>query len=639
MRYPGGRAFHLPGDPMPAPAAFVPPDPGRYTVDLRGVGELGLTPDHVAALLMGDPGWTGQPIRLLTDDSGFAQRLADLLQVPVATPAGTFAPRTTRQGTLTLRLARIEQVDPPRHITDVSAPPGASVFRADLDDGTRAVFKPETYKGSHQIRAEVAAYRVSELLGFRLVPTTTLTTTAAEGPGSLQRFAEGTTEGRQTYQYTTLETQRMAVLDYVIGNLDRNLGNYLTGTNGELIAIDHGLAFPEHAVNEIMSDFIRDHLGARLDPDVARAVAEVAPAELRSMLLSTGLSPAAVDLAVARLVEIQERGMITGEAWAGELIDSAQREIRKDQPLPPPLPPVAPDPVEVLLQGLLDDSVAYQGGRAFFAPGDPLRDPAHRVPNHPDAYTVEARGALGEVRVDTLLLDVEHVAWLVEADDNWDWAAEQPIRLVANVSDDYARRLSDRLGVVIYVTTRDDQTGEIGTTRAYVPWHRPPSLDRLEPPRRIDVDDVPSGSHQPSGFTNQQPERLNDELEVMERNGVVPTVPGTPEFDAMISTGDGRIKWVVMADGEFRVAPHTVNEEEISHAAIAGGGEVRAAGQANVAGSSEAGYFGLDIDNHSGHYFHDVPHDADAVVQDGVAAFGGYGVPDNFERNPIRGPG
>lgn len=525
-------------------------------------------------------------------------------------------------------------------------------FLAVLDDGTRAVFKP-TLGEQHQLREhitrhlgrrEVAASRVDEMFGFGLVPTTTMIDDnwtdpgpVTHPPGSLQRFVENAREGWQTHQYTTLETQRTAVLDYIIGNLDRNIGNYLTGPNGELIAIDHNLAFPEHAFNAIMSDFIRDHLGAHLDPEVARAVAEVAPAELRTMLLSTGLSPAAVDLAVARLVEIQEHGMITGEAWAGKLIDSAQREIRRDQPLPPPLPPVAPDPVEELLQDLLDDSVAYQGGRALFAPGDPFRDPAHRVPNHPDAYTIEARSVHGDVRVDTLLLDAEHVAWLVEADDNWDWADEQPLRLVANVNDEFARRLTDRLGVIMFVTTRDDETGELGATRTYVPRHHPPSLDPLQPPRQIDEPAL--DSHQPSGFTNQQPERLNDELEVMRRNGVVPTVPGTPEFDTMISSGDGRLKWVVMADGEFRVAPHNVNEEEISHAAIAGGGKVRAAGQANVAGSSEAGYFGLDIDNHSGHYFHDVPHDADAVVQDGVAAFGRYGVPDNFERNPIRGPG
>jgi hypothetical protein len=652
VRYPGGRVFHLPGDPMPAPAAFVPPDPGRYTVDLRGVAELGLTPDHVAAILLGDQGWTGQPIRLLTDDDGFAQHLANLLQVPVTTPADTFAPRIPQQGPPTLRLARIEHVDPPRRITEVPGPPGASVFRAHLDDGTRAIYKPEVYTSSHQMHAEVAAYRVSELFGFGLVPTTTVAEDDGSlGPGSLQRFAENASEGQPTYRYTALETQRMAVLDYLIGNLDRHMGNYLTGPDGELIAIDHGLAFPEHAGNAIMSDFVRDHLGALPDPEVAqaiaevaRAVSEVAPAELRTVLLSTGLSPTAVDLAVARLVEIQEHGRITGEAWAGTFIDSAWREIQKNQPLPPPLPPAAADPVEELLQGLLDDSVAYEGGRALFAPGDPLRDPAHRVPKHPDAYTVEARSAHGEVRVDTRLLDVEHVAWLVEADSRWNWEGQQPVRLVANVNDEFTRRLADRLGVEVYVTTRDDETGELGRTRACVPWHRPPVPDRLEPPRQIHVNEPvfdrgDGDTHQPSGFPNQQPERLDDELAVMQRNGVAPTVPGTPEFDAMISSGDGRLKWVVMADGEFRVAPHDVDQDEISHAAIAGGGAVRAAGTANVAGSSEAGYFGLDIDNHSGHYFHDVAHDADAVVQDGVAAFGRYGVPDNFERNPIRGPG
>ncbi|WP_116198752.1 hypothetical protein [Amycolatopsis circi] len=143
--------------------------------------------------------------------------------------------------------------------------------------------------------------------------------------------------------------------------------------------------------------------------------------------------------------------------------------------------------------------------------------------------------------------------------------------------------------------------------------------------------------HRGRTFGNQQPESLDAEREVMRRNGVTPTTPGTSEFDAMINSGDGQLKWVVTDSGELRVAPHTVNGGEISHAAIADGGRVRAAGQANVAGGSDAGCFGLEIDNHSGHCFHGVAHDGDAVIQEGVDAFGRYGVPDTWERSPVGG--
>ncbi|MBB4906428.1 WXG100-like domain-containing protein [Actinophytocola algeriensis] len=469
VRYPGGRVFHLPGDPMPAPAAPVPPDPARYTVDLRGVGVLGLTPDHVAAILLADPGWTGQPIRLLTDGNDFAQHLANLLQVPVGTPAGTVAPRISLQGPPDLRLAPIEHVDPPRHITALSAPPGATVLRADLDDGRRGVYKAEADTSAHQVAAEVAAYRLSELVGFGLVPTTTAVEGPGEGPGSLQRFAENSTEGRQTSEYSMLETQRMAVLDYVVGNLDRNMGNYLTGPDGELIAIDHGLAFPEHAFDGIMSDFVRDHLGARLDPEVASAVAAVTTAELRTMLLGTGLSPAAVDGAVARLAEIREHGAITGEAWAGELIDSAAEVIRNDQP--PPLPPVETDPVEALLYGLFDDSVPLPGGRSFLGPDDP----APEVAGEDGAFTVDVAGGSAGVRVGSYLLDADHLTWLIGADRNWDWDGGQPVRLRAAVDADFAQRLADRLGVVVYVGDREFTPGT------------PPLLhDHLAPPRELD---------------------------------------------------------------------------------------------------------------------------------------------------------
>ena len=38
--------------------------------------------------------------------------------------------------------------------------------------------------------------------------------------------------------------QLLAILDVIIGNLDRNLGNILVGEN-QIVAIDHGLSFPD----------------------------------------------------------------------------------------------------------------------------------------------------------------------------------------------------------------------------------------------------------------------------------------------------------------------------------------------------------------------------------------------------------
>jgi hypothetical protein len=47
---------------------------------------------------------------------------------------------------------------------------------------------------------------------------------------------------------------------------------------------------------------------------------------------------------------------------------------------------------------------------------------------------------------------------------------------------------------------------------------------------------------------------------------------------------------------------------------------VQAAGEANVAGSKPDGYFGLDIDNHSGHFQPDM--DSLQVGRDAFSEFG-----------------
>ncbi|MFF9819838.1 hypothetical protein [Streptomyces sp. NPDC014006] len=48
--------------------------------------------------------------------------------------------------------------------------------------------------------------------------------------------------------------------------------------------------------------------------------------------------------------------------------------------------------------------------------------------------------------------------------------------------------------------------------------------------------------------------------------------------------------------------PKTVMQEELSHPVLCGGGAVRAAGEAELAGGNGQ-YFGLRIDSRSGHYY------------------------------------
>jgi hypothetical protein len=199
---------------------------------------------------------------------------------------------------------------------------GDAAFIADLDDGTRGVYRPVSGENVGDLgRRELAASRLDQMLGFDRVPTTAMID-GPRGPGTLQVFAEGAGPSRPAEDYPLVQRHQMAVLDYLAGNTDRHPGTYLTGQDGSVIAVDHGFSFPDGTRDPIRSDFVRDHLNQPLDPSVVSAVRGVDPAHLRQMLRYSGLSDMAIDLSVARLEEVQHHGMITGDSWPGKLVDA-----------------------------------------------------------------------------------------------------------------------------------------------------------------------------------------------------------------------------------------------------------------------------------------------------------------------------
>ena len=101
-------------------------------------------------------------------------------------------------------------------------------------------------------------------------------------------------------------------------------------------------------------------------------------------------------------------------------------------------------------------------------------------------------------------------------------------------------------------------------------------------------------------YSNRYPNELAGELALAERLGVKVAAPGTAAFDEAIATG--RVKWAVLKDGRLVVMPKWVAGQEIKHSVLSGGEPVRAAGEAEIAGSS-GHYFGLEIDGQSGHFF------------------------------------
>ncbi len=149
-----------------------------------------------------------------------------------------------------------------------------------------AVYKPEAGErplwdfppGLHA--REVAAFLLSEHLGWHLVPPTLTRHDAPAGVGSLQWFVEN--DGAH---YFTLHEQastshdalrRLAVFDVLTNNTDRKAGHVLRDADGRVWGIDHGLCFAaEPKLRTVIWDFAGEEIDERLLADVEPLTKEV----------------------------------------------------------------------------------------------------------------------------------------------------------------------------------------------------------------------------------------------------------------------------------------------------------------------------------------------------------------------------
>lgn len=139
-------------------------------------------------------------------------------------------------------------------------------------------------------KREVAAYELSEQLGFCLVPTTVARHAAPMGPGSVQAFVPA--QFAEHY-FTIREREDLAgplrqlcAFDLVANSADRKGGHCLIDLAGRIWAIDNGLTFHEEfKVRTVLWDFA----GEPLPSDVAEAITafiDDGPTERLSDLLS-----------------------------------------------------------------------------------------------------------------------------------------------------------------------------------------------------------------------------------------------------------------------------------------------------------------------------------------------------------------
>ena len=115
---------------------------------------------------------------------------------------------------------------------------------------------------------EVAAYVLSESLGFHFVPFTLLRPDGPHGPGSLQQFVDYDVEYHY-FNFTPEDRQKLrpvALFDLLANNADRK-GSHVLFENGtgKLYAIDHGICF--HEQNKLRT-VIWDFAGQEIPEDL-----------------------------------------------------------------------------------------------------------------------------------------------------------------------------------------------------------------------------------------------------------------------------------------------------------------------------------------------------------------------------------
>jgi uncharacterized repeat protein (TIGR03843 family) len=184
---------------------------------------------------------------------------------------------------------------------------------------TLAIYKPQRGerplwdfpRGTLGMR-EVAAYLVSEALGWGFIPPTVL----RQGPyglGSVQFYIHAQEDDHFfTIQHDPAHTEelvRLAAFDVVANNADRKSGHCLVDHDGRLWAIDNALTFhDEPKLRTVIWDFAGEPLPAGVLADLGdlrEALADGAPL---SQALGVLLSDAEISALRRRLVRLIRAG-------------------------------------------------------------------------------------------------------------------------------------------------------------------------------------------------------------------------------------------------------------------------------------------------------------------------------------------
>jgi len=161
-------------------------------------------------------------------------------------------------------------------------------------------------------RREVAAYLLSEGLGWAIVPETVVRCDAPLGAGSLQRFVDA--DFSVTY-FDLLDDAKyrdalvtVATFDILANNADRKAGHLLLDRGGRLWGIDNALTFhPAPKIRTVIWDFAGEEIPQSLLASIQR-VAAGDPSIISS--ISPYLTGAEIGSLVSRAAALAEVGRL-----------------------------------------------------------------------------------------------------------------------------------------------------------------------------------------------------------------------------------------------------------------------------------------------------------------------------------------
>ena len=163
-------------------------------------------------------------------------------------------------------------------------------------------FPAETLAGR-----EVAAFLVSEALGWDLVPPTVFRPDGPLGPGSLQVHVTHDPKHHYfTFDAGTRELLRqVALFDLLVNNADRKGGHILLGDEAKLWLIDHGLSFhADPKLRTVVWDFVGEDFPSELLQDLEGLQTQLTSRPGLREELSAYLSEEEVGALEARLAQL-----------------------------------------------------------------------------------------------------------------------------------------------------------------------------------------------------------------------------------------------------------------------------------------------------------------------------------------------